>query len=253
MDPQIPTTYPNPVPETVLTSKQVEVVEDKPKSSPILPVILVLLLLLSLGSTAFLYYQNTQLKNMLASYQTIVSPAPSATTDSAANWKTYAAKKFSFKYPIDWQVGLFQSTPDMLTLQPSTNFVAESQKNSVVFAVTNHCLNTQCLTVLNLDEMAKEWNVIKISKTTIDGAKAYKVSFPDKKIGYMFINGDDFFIISTDKYQVELDQILSTFKFLGQTASTPASPVACTEEAKLCPDGSYVGRTGPNCEFSACP
>lgn len=28
---------------------------------------------------------------------------------------------------------------------------------------------------------------------------------------------------------------------------------ACTLEAKLCPDGSYVGRTGPNCEFAACP
>ncbi len=27
----------------------------------------------------------------------------------------------------------------------------------------------------------------------------------------------------------------------------------CTQEAKQCPDGSYVGRTGPNCEFAACP
>lgn len=27
---------------------------------------------------------------------------------------------------------------------------------------------------------------------------------------------------------------------------------ACTEEAKICPDGSTVGRTGPNCEFAAC-
>ncbi|MEX1068272.1 MAG: thioredoxin family protein [Patescibacteria group bacterium] len=27
----------------------------------------------------------------------------------------------------------------------------------------------------------------------------------------------------------------------------------CTQDAKLCPDGSYVGRTGPNCEFAACP
>ncbi len=27
----------------------------------------------------------------------------------------------------------------------------------------------------------------------------------------------------------------------------------CTMEAKLCPDGSYVGRTGPSCEFSECP
>ncbi len=28
--------------------------------------------------------------------------------------------------------------------------------------------------------------------------------------------------------------------------------VACTMDAKQCPDGSYVGRTGPNCEF-ICP
>lgn len=35
----------------------------------------------------------------------------------------------------------------------------------------------------------------------------------------------------------------------------PAGPeqVVCTQEAKLCPDGSYVGRSGPNCEFAACP
>ncbi len=31
------------------------------------------------------------------------------------------------------------------------------------------------------------------------------------------------------------------------------SPVACTMEAKLCPDGSAVGRSGPNCEFAPCP
>src|SRR3989344_4324575 len=35
---------------------------------------------------------------------------------------------------------------------------------------------------------------------------------------------------------------------------TPDSgPVACTIEAKLCPDGSYVGRQGPKCEFVKCP
>jgi len=33
----------------------------------------------------------------------------------------------------------------------------------------------------------------------------------------------------------------------------PGGGVACTMEAKLCPDGSAVGRTGPNCEFAACP
>ncbi len=31
------------------------------------------------------------------------------------------------------------------------------------------------------------------------------------------------------------------------------NPIACTEEARICPDGSSVGRTGPNCAFAACP
>lgn len=39
-------------------------------------------------------------------------------------------------------------------------------------------------------------------------------------------------------------------------SGTPPSPgdqnVACTMDAKQCPDGSYVGRSGPNCEF-VCP
>ena len=30
-------------------------------------------------------------------------------------------------------------------------------------------------------------------------------------------------------------------------------PVGCTKEAKLCPDGSSVGRVGPNCDFQKCP
>lgn len=29
--------------------------------------------------------------------------------------------------------------------------------------------------------------------------------------------------------------------------------VACAMDAKMCPDGSYVGRVGPRCEFASCP
>ncbi len=38
-------------------------------------------------------------------------------------------------------------------------------------------------------------------------------------------------------------------------ATEPAAgdQVMCTQEAKMCPDGSFVGRTGPKCEFSPCP
>lgn len=37
------------------------------------------------------------------------------------------------------------------------------------------------------------------------------------------------------------------------TVTKEDGQVACAQEAKLCPDGSAVGRTGPNCEFASCP
>lgn len=37
------------------------------------------------------------------------------------------------------------------------------------------------------------------------------------------------------------------------TEEEPPESVVCTADAKQCPDGSYVSRTGPNCEFAACP
>ncbi len=43
----------------------------------------------------------------------------------------------------------------------------------------------------------------------------------------------------------------------GCFGSTPAQPtdevVFCTADAKVCPDGSSVGRVSPDCEFAACP
>ncbi len=35
--------------------------------------------------------------------------------------------------------------------------------------------------------------------------------------------------------------------------ATGSSAIACTQEAKLCSDGSYVSRSGVNCEFTKCP
>lgn len=37
-----------------------------------------------------------------------------------------------------------------------------------------------------------------------------------------------------------------------QKGPVTGAPVACTLDARICPDGSAVGRTGPTCEFEAC-
>jgi|GEM_PF-3298204 len=38
-----------------------------------------------------------------------------------------------------------------------------------------------------------------------------------------------------------------------QPQTPPSDPVACTADAQLCPDGSYVGRVAPSCAFAPCP
>ena len=35
--------------------------------------------------------------------------------------------------------------------------------------------------------------------------------------------------------------------------ASPMDAPACTEEAMICPDGSSVGRSGPDCAFAPCP
>ncbi len=52
---------------------------------------------------------------------------------------------------------------------------------------------------------------------------------------------------------IELSNDEGNFTTPSPKPFTPTQPVACTMEAKICPDGSAVGRTGPKCEFAACP
>ena len=47
--------------------------------------------------------------------------------------------------------------------------------------------------------------------------------------------------------------LLAGAVYLVFEAITENKQVGCTMEAKLCSDGSAVGRTGPNCEFTPCP
>ena len=54
-----------------------------------------------------------------------------------------------------------------------------------------------------------------------------------------------------EKNQCVADKVGSAEEQIPEPAPDPG--VACTMEAKLCPDGSAVGREGPNCEFAKCP
>jgi len=96
---------PNLVPEPVSSSVSAPVTTQQNNRNWLIPLFSVLILLL-LASTGYLYYQNQQLKSMLASYKPRSTSTPPTTSDSTANWKTYTSsiQNFSFKVPQEFAV-----------------------------------------------------------------------------------------------------------------------------------------------------
>ncbi len=52
---------------------------------------------------------------------------------------------------------------------------------------------------------------------------------------------------------VVLVGVLVALIVIRQQSTPDAGPIACTMDAKMCPDGSAVGRVGPSCDFAPCP
>jgi hypothetical protein len=66
--------------------------------------------------------------------------------------------------------------------------------------------------------------------------------------------GDDFAALDgCNSCTCTANGIMCTIKSCNGNGSDPNQPVACEDIAKECPDGSYVGKEGPNCEFAPCP
>jgi len=228
--------------------------------------LIVLLIFFGLGGIYLALNSKTLPAGRQAKPQPIVptstpSPAP---TDQTANWKIYENTKYhySIKYPKEWSIVEGVSTnPEKITFSsPTSNMLDPKPALVSVIAVNKTEFNSDWVNnygpfaYKTFDKNDKVFAII--ANTYMEGAAA------SKEIEQLAKN--------------TLEKMVSTFKFM-ETSPTPtcrprpacldATPrclipetsdmcpkaVACTQDAKLCLDGSYVGRTGPNCEFAACP
>jgi hypothetical protein len=173
-------------------------------------------ILLALGAIAFLYYQNQQLKNMLANYQpqTTSPPIPVATADPTADWKTYTntAYNYSFKYPNNWNLRLFAGSQEQATTANS-------------FAIEGPYQNLQTL------QGGPDYSIT----ITVVAKQPSAVSTPDKLVSSKVIGNNkylEFDLISSMPNQTitdtqTFDQILSTFQFTVTASPTPAAQYTC--------------------------
>lgn len=260
-DPNITFPPPNPTP-----------MEELPKSAyPPLRFMSKRLILIFLGITAIvfvagIFVAGRNLSTNENAQNTTVSPTPTPTSvDETTNWKTYTNTQYgySIKYPEDMKiddsnrgaVGFYRNTVS----KPGTGGQGRCCGMSVYYR-DNEAIDIESQAIEN----GRPVNVI-----TVAGYQAKEIGDNPKYLQDLWIKNPYKdrgvrITISTinaqnpyDKEDFEIFQkMLSTFKFTDQANPSPsASPeqTACTQEAKLCPDGSYVSREGPNCDFSPCP
>lgn len=227
-----------------LAKKQVEeptvpVVQSTNRLNNITIISMALFVLLSLSSVAFLYYQNQQLKTMLAKYQTpIGSPKPLAQVaipDPTANWQTYASKKYNFeiKYPNAWpyklvEFGSASGIGERFTLGKNVEVLVTDPGLSKAEILRNRA-NAIDTNTNGTEQIDVESNSSAIGGNGPDLKQIERYFLLPKQtvlISYSEINSGDF---QRDKQT--FDQILSTFKFSDQTSTNPIviTPVANTK------------------------
>lgn len=193
----------------------------EPKQKNFLISLLSILLLISVLIAGIFAYQTQKFVKELQSIRnerlTISTPVATQTSDPTTDWETYTGQNFLFKYPTG------------LSLEKTENKIIVRIDAPDIKAVEGICPRYLAFSIKDKD------SVIKTVKNKYSCVHETLIKNENIFIESQYYDGQD-----------DINKaILSTFKF--------TESVACTMDAKICPDGSAVGRSGPKCEFAPCP
>ncbi len=209
------------------------------------------------------YVSSNYKQKQLAILQPTTSPNSfsASPTSDPSKMKTYINNRYSFAFQYPQQIDKIEEKDTKIILYyqngtPAIGItVSDDPKSFINFLAYPECSSSQ------------------IVKKCINGNRSGQIilgGVPGKGFELVEINGESSDIIKTNmepliELQIQyydenasrvFGQIISTFKFLDQAQVSIPPPTQkltfCTEDARQCPDGSFVGRTGPNCEF-VCP
>jgi len=235
--------------------------------------------------------QPPQITHSLPSPTPLPAEASAKEGDPTANWKTLmnANLGFTLKYPNNWIrpypgdpegiVATYQlNTPDLMEYDPGLpgGYILGVQRGVRLYVevIENAKFRTRYVkSFQDLKRYQEEENESRYSSWINIEFSTGQESILDKERAIMqtlmLIGKDEhrsiqwymsviYALHNGRTYQLEMSsleredtlftQILSTFKFTDKEGQ-----VVCTQDAKLCPDGSYVSRQPPTCEFAACP
>lgn len=209
------------------------------------------------------------------------SPTPTP-IDETANWKTYENKTYGYsvKHPIHL---IPKDEPGVI--KPYLSHIAfKNEGNSkyiIGVLVSENSLNSEIEAQKKFITEVGEGIIKSETKIINNNYAGSKLEYELLEVDSKTIIKRSIVVINNGEYSYIIDspnnlinQILSTFKFtspsptcrprpacldatprclIPETSDMCPKAVVCTQEVKTCPDGSSVGRQGPNCEFAPCP
>lgn len=225
------------------TETQPLTVDNRPKTSNFLIILLSILLIISTASAGFFAYQTQKLvkelqgirseeKVAIATSEPTTEPVAtdSSEVDPTANWKVYSGDKFSFKYPNDWNFYQPQVEGNVFRLfvapKDTIEDIAEMFGRGGGFGGGKFLT----LTISEVDEIptykSDEYQKYTSSLYKLDNINTTRyfvdalqdmpgLSAGDKTETIVFQKDSKNYLISLVDYQYKkiFDQILSTFKF----------------------------------------
>jgi hypothetical protein len=145
-----------------------------------------------------------------------------------------------------------------------------------LFVVSKAGESSDVITVIDAQQFLRQKGYVIQGETLLD-EQVYRLgAVPDDKI-LVFIRGKDVLFIVGDATSTQLmgiatalqgffsvkgfraeakfssDADINIFKPADMKEEKREEPTACTMDVRQCPDGTAVGRVGPNCEFAPCP
>lgn len=129
--------------------------------------------------------------------------------------------------------------------------------NSITTSTTTESSDNQIITekIFTKEELAKHADVSSCY-SSINGfvydLTAWISKHPGGKTAILSICGKDGSSAFNGQHGGKEKQEVKLETFKIGTLSDESTQIACTMDAKMCPDGTYVGRSGPTCEF-VCP
>lgn len=262
--------------------KPVEPVQDKKvnKPRPGLPkfIIIGIILLILFAIVYSLYYffinaQNdtshdviptptiTEDINTDALFNLVSSENGTSTIDPKTKWKTYTDEELGFKISSPLDYCLPSDYMDCYEHAQLSIFRMDNPKN----------LNSENFVNEYLQKTYPKVKSFTKKNVTIDNTPAIEVldmpTGPTAEQTNFFVAKDKYvynfqFIAFHSELSDVFYDILPTIEIFSTITPTPHEiydppptdeAFFCTMDAKLCPDGSSVGRQGPNCEFAPCP